>query len=400
MAMYSSAEHRKLVTQLIGDRKLNAITDRFSRMEHLVKQYSKKLIRHGQWVQAQCRAYEAEHQKSQSSAEYFLAKTDQYIGRLEETANAEAYDEAYGKMMEKSNSALRHLAYRWTDPVSMATLAKLYAKRAEVNLPIEQYALAKANLKLAYSAVLACQADKEHFQQGFDLQLLAKLVSLGRQLVLAERKGEEDEQEEEEEEESDDSLPSALENHDEALSLIVQLNGQLTEGKKKKDPASRGVFRLNSKLKLVSTGANGGRFYQATGHIAPNERILRDLSQSTTIFREHRFSYCDACHRSIESINGESIFWPCCGCTELAYCSASCAAEAYEQYHRFECGIYGLMVGDEDFYWMSHVYRHFVLFGVQEAMAAENEEVAVEYGSAEPFDLNEYINSEGREGRK
>lgn len=157
---------------------------------------------------------------------------------------------------------------------------------------------------------------------------------------------------------------------------------------------------MNPKLQLVGSEEGGGRFYQTSEYIAPNEHILSDTSQSTTIFKELRFAYCDYCHQSLtKTSSGQAIFWPCCSCIEVSYCSAVCAKSAYEQYHRFECGIYGLVVGEEDLYWMSHVYRHYLLFGFDVAQRAENEEVAVEYGASPPFDLNEFLSSEGKQGR-
>lgn len=157
---------------------------------------------------------------------------------------------------------------------------------------------------------------------------------------------------------------------------------------------------MNPKLQLVGSEEGGGRFYQTSEYIAPNEHILSDTSQSTTIFKELRFAYCDYCHQSLtKTSSGQAIFWPCCSCIEVSYCSAVCAKSAYEQYHRFECGIYGLVVGEEDLYWMSHVYRHYLLFGFDVAQRAENEEVAVEYGASPPFDLNEFLSSEGKQER-
>lgn len=202
--MYSSVEHRKLVQLLLKNRKLNAIEDRFSRMEHFVKAFSKKLPAHVEWSQTQCRTYEAAHSKLASTASQNLSKAHHYLLQLSELAMSDhkvqaekvAYEQTYEKMMKKTNAALRYLAYDWTDGRSMSTLARVYTNRASVSLAFQppNTVLAVANLKLAYSAVLACLAEKGHFEVYFDSQLLTVMISLARMLLGDQKSGKDEDQ--------------------------------------------------------------------------------------------------------------------------------------------------------------------------------------------------------------
>lgn len=53
------------------------------------------------------------------------------------------------------------------------------------------------------------------------------------------------------------------------------------------------------------------------------------------------------------------------------------------------------MLGQEDYYWMAHVYRHYLTFGIDVATKCEDEQSQIESGIETPFDLEEYFNSEG-----
>ena len=385
--MYSHPEHSDLTNKLIADKPLNSIQNRFRRMRYLVETRASRIDRYGKWVLSQCEQYEREHRKLPDWAQYYCAKTDACFRRFEDCAHEwkdEETLEEYKELIRVSNLFLTYLPYQLDDAKSMFSMAKLYTKRAKIEFARNNSKRALSNLRHAFF-IMSLDFTQEQIQEHIDDGLPIDMASLGTVLLETMDMGDQEALLDE----SKEFTGGWKIDIDKAVSFIKRLRvvfEEHNENQRKSSVSSN--FILTKKVRLIRT-EDGGRSYQATAHIDEGELIVSDHSQSVTIFDGYRLQYCDYCHHRMDT------FWPCIGCSELSYCSAQCGMKAYEEYHKHECGIYGLMLGDEDYYWMAHVYRHYLQFGIDVATKCENKETIAEYGG-EPFDLNEFLNSKGK----
>ncbi|XP_041780149.1 SET and MYND domain-containing protein 4-like isoform X3 [Anopheles merus] len=77
-----------------------------------------------------------------------------------------------------------------------------------------------------------------------------------------------------------------------------------------------------------------GRHVVTTRRLKVGDVMMLDTPFVKTLQEDCRYVRCDFCH-------AERPFTliPCEGCTWVMYCSAECLSKAYDQYHRYECGV-------------------------------------------------------------
>lgn len=143
------------------------------------------------------------------------------------------------------------------------------------------------------------------------------------------------------------------------------------------------------RMKLIDSGPNGfdGRWYQSRFHIEQNEIILKERPILTALFTNELDRFCSNCLKPIQT------FWPCPNCNEIVFCSNKCCEIAIETFHRFECGIYGYLLGHENVYSLVHVFRIYSIFGFELIEQVENRFENEQLGlmSVEEF-ASQYLN--------
>ncbi|KAH9426249.1 hypothetical protein DERP_007189 [Dermatophagoides pteronyssinus] len=118
-------------------------------------------------------------------------------------------------------------------------------------------------------------------------------------------------------------------------------------------------FYLNQKCQLIQN-EKFGRHFITKDQILKGEIIIEERPIIITFYEEHRQNYCHYCYHHFSN-NKKRI--SCKNCDEIYYCSNECRQICWQQYHRFECGLYGLIAGPSDLFSFGNVFRYYSIFG-------------------------------------
>lgn len=401
--MLKSEEFMKLMFKLENDSKYHSIEDNFKRMLYIVQRYKTRLHRYGNDVLEQCRQYEQKHGKSVSISKYYSDRAFKYFDKYQDRDGPKSIftKNEFKDMINSTEKALRYGTINWNDWNTMEVMLRLYVNRALIQFDRNRIQSVKSDLRHASSILRYFNQPlliREFFAMK-DPNLLVTIIRLKSELITK-------------------IDPSSVERVD----SIVESGGPLLNGDTKIIPGKvtekdiecslevlhkldsmldsfesvvqkfneilgpKENFRFSTKLSLCET-ENGGRCYRSTDYIESGETIMLERAQESTIFRKHQMTHCNYCLQSIET------FWPCSQCSETVFCSARCSMYGYEQFHRYECGIFGLILG-QDIYSMAHCYRHLMTFGIDVVIQCDNEELASSCGTGERFDVNTFMQSE------
>lgn len=104
-----------------------------------------------------------------------------------------------------------------------------------------------------------------------------------------------------------------------------------------------------------------GRFIKARKHIAMYDIVLREDPFVSFLYPENFECFCERCMAVLDNKH-----FPCRGCSQIAFCSKSCADKAWLEYHQFECGYLDYIIGDGS----TSRLKLILLVGLEKAIAA------------------------------
>lgn len=369
----SSDDYKNLVLKIESDKLYQKQNDRFKRMRYLVKTRHRQLFQYGEKLMKACGDYERKHLKSLSTA----------LSYAERAKSEFKKSNKFSELARLSNLALRYFPQDWNNWKIMSSIVDTYLHRAVHYFNNRSYEEAYFDLKHC-SSVLFNFRDKvtmhEHFKREPDLlvtvlvlkihlfdhvnldnkiqDMLVVLANSPEGLLQLSRPC------------IDDMKVILMQVQVETmfrwLEDIDRLFSQYEEEKFQNNNLFKENFQLSPKIRL-DHHRNGGRCYRSSAHIHKNETILLERPISFVMFSENLFDYCSYCCRSM------STFWPCGKCIEISFCSYRCSMLASEQFHKYECGIYGMILGKENFYSLAHVFRLYSTFGITMVTKCEDE---------------------------
>jgi hypothetical protein len=123
-------------------------------------------------------------------------------------------------------------------------------------------------------------------------------------------------------------------------------------------------FWLNPSFEIEWSPKNG-RYAIAKTFIPVNTTLLIEKPLSVTLMDEYRISYCSNCFKKIDR-----QLWPCHACNELVFCNQHCSQEAWDQFHKYECGFTGLIFELSSS--SLAVFRNFAKIGCENAFRFEH----------------------------
>ncbi|OQR78055.1 SET and MYND domain-containing protein 4-like [Tropilaelaps mercedesae] len=80
-----------------------------------------------------------------------------------------------------------------------------------------------------------------------------------------------------------------------------------------------------------------GRFIVANRDLRPGDSLFVERPYASVLLPSFTKSHCHHCYRRIRAA------YPCRQCSQVRYCSVSCALESWDKYHRSECGYLDLL---------------------------------------------------------
>lgn len=408
-AIYTCEEYNQLYQKLaymLAGTSVNKIEDRFERLHELNINQEAYIDAFGKKVVAMAEDYERQHRKQRRVAHDLVDKLKgSWPSNVRHARGDYVYDG--GALAETLDTCLALLPQTWSEWSDMAVLAEVFYWRAVYNYVLANFEAARSDCKHATDAVLNFDGRDtvRSYYQAEDAYLL-KLVALQLALLRALQYKADDVKEllaslnltidvggeysghirdhlvtiEDQlaAVASVDLFLEALPKLANFIDTAMPTTSAAQKKKKKEKPTTMAEnFKLKPSIQLVSD-AHGGRFYQTEEHLTKGETILIEKSRSLVLFHEQLGKFCTNCYKDILTA------WPCPGCTEVFFCSAQCARHAHDTFHREECGLYGFMLGDDNFYSLPHVFRFYCQFGVELA-------TRVELAGPEQYSLEDFV---------
>lgn len=394
--IFNSVEYNILYQKfcfLLTNTSIQKNTDRFERLHQLTNCQASQVKAFGEKVIDLIKEYEKNHQKNKCLAMVFLSKAqDRWLDCMLYKDNYESQQLkiVHQEAINLLNKCLSLLPQTWSNWSEMSVLVEAFCLRATFFYLTENFTASLSDCHHATEALLdigILKALHEYYHAQPDN--LVKLIALelilikqlycdvdGFQSLLGSLNLTDDIN-------FDDILNSDTPSLKELTLLVTQLSISSLDIKllwqvltdlfiaiekrvpkinKKKITVNN--FNVSKMLRLESSD-QGGRFYVANEHLTKGQSVLKERPYSLVIFYEHLNNYCGNCYKNLITS------WPCLGCTEIFFCSANCARQAYENFHHLECGIFGFMLGPDNFYSIPHVYRLYTQFGVECATHVE-----------------------------
>lgn len=409
-AIYNCAEYKSLhhkFCYLLSSTTIQNTSDRFERLHQLTIDQASRIHAFEATVIDLLKDYEQEHRKDRDLAMVFLSKAQdrwQDVISYEDDDDQQSLEIINKDAINLLGRCLTLLPQSWSQWTDMSVLVEAFCLRATFFYLTCNYKASFSDCKHATEALFNIGEPKTvcahyHTQPAqlaklvaLELTLIAQLHCQGNEfqllvdsLHLA----------------SDINIDHIFASDTSNLSRLTRLEAQLITASAKsllralfklaaifigKGNAQAGNmekeapnFSINPSLRLESS-EHGGRFYVVGEHLSKGECILKEQPRSLVMFHEHLNKYCNNCHKLLVT------WWPCFGCTEAFYCRAQCARQAYDNFHQFECGIFGFLLGRDNFYSLPHVYRFYTQFGVDCA-------TRVELSQPEQYPVQEFVDN-------
>lgn len=124
-----------------------------------------------------------------------------------------------------------------------------------------------------------------------------------------------------------------------------------------------------------------GRHFIANDDIAEGTIILKENPYSIIIENDYLHKKCSACYRNLDY----KIF-PCVNCTELLFCNRTCYLNAFNTFHKHECGLIALLKNGTSP--LFHVFRMMSRVGPLNAYETER--------SLPHYSIEDYLSEENQ----
>src|SRR5699024_4406780 len=121
------------------------------------------------------------------------------------------------------------------------------------------------------------------------------------------------------------------------------------------------AYRLDPRCS-IETSPVVGRHFVATDDISTGVVLLEEKPYSLMLEREFMLLKCSNCHADL----GHKLY-PCEHCTELVFCNRQCFRQAFDTFHRFECGMVHLIANINEC--SLHIFRMISRVGPLQAYA-------------------------------
>ncbi|KAI2807205.1 hypothetical protein BLOT_009167 [Blomia tropicalis] len=352
--------------------------DQFEWMECFVKKYTSLLHSYGDFLLEKCCQHEKVHCKSLPKSFFHLKKASKLFWNHTKLQNLTEND--YKQLFDHWKQSLLFMPINWNDWKLMFNLIEIYIQRAKIQIDQNNLKHASTDLRLASSILsrFGSNVQIKYRERSILLLMLSLMIAIVKKLNLSiENKINLQE------------IKMQIEScaNNEPLFMTIQnISSALSQNDQSIDNLDLGEnnYFLNKKVQLIIDNheKSTNRAMIATDHIAKDEKLLIEHPQSTTMFKSHIYDHCNHCRREIVS------FWPCSNCIEVVYCSVECSELAFDLYHKHECGIYGLvMFNDENVNSMAHVYRLLSFFGLNRLFQCEDQQFS------DKFDIKSYFES-------